>query len=223
MDKVFIDDGISKESIRQMIGCLQPQFKRFRAKETILCYSDKIEKLGILISGTAHLYSLNLDGEYSLLEKYDKKDVFGSLFCLPLENFEYIIHAITDCEVMFVDYHHIITPCSNVCAHHSQLLNNLFHMTAQKARTLALHINILSQHTTRKKLITYLKYIHSLSGSDSFLIPMSLLSLSEYLCVDRSAMMRELRLLKQEGFLQSNGRTFSFLKESCPVKNNLKE
>lgn len=210
MGKTLISKGISKESVREMLLCFQPVFKSFKSKETIVCYSDKIQKLGIIISGTAKLYSINTDGEYSLLEEYFHEDIFGELFCLPLENFEYIVEANTDCKVMFIDYSHLTTPCSKTCAHHSQLINNLFWITAEKSQTLFLHINILSQHTIRRKLLAYLQYIQSVSGSNTFVIPMSLVSLSEYLCVDRSAMMREMQLLKKEGVFKSSGCKFTF-------------
>ena len=37
---------------------------------------------------------------------------------------------------------------------------------------------------------------------------MTLSSLAEYLCVDRSAMMREIKVLKEEGLLTSDKREF---------------
>lgn len=205
---ICIDRGISQKSIEEMLCCFKPQFRSYKSGENIMLYSDKIEKIGVMIEGEACLYSNNEDGEYGLMEKYEKNDVFGELFCLPLETFDYVVEASSDCRVMFIDYRHIITPCDKTCEHHTQLINNLFCMAAQKARTMALHINILSQHTTRKKLWTYLKYIEEISESKPFVIPMSLVSLAEYLSVDRSAMMREIRLMKEEGLLQSAGRKF---------------
>ena len=39
----------------------------------------------------------------------------------------------------------------------------------------------------------------------SFILPFSLTDLADYLSVDRSAMMRELKLLRDEGFIEKNG------------------
>ena len=47
--------------------------------------------------------------------------------------------------------------------------------------------------------------------SNSFTIEMSLPDLAEYLCVDRSSMMRELKALKEEGVLESKGKKFTML------------
>ncbi len=208
MRKCFVNDGISKESIEKMIVCFKPQFKSFSAGETIMRYSDKIEKIGVMVSGKAQLSVIDYDGDSSLLEPYAEQDVFGELFYLPLDNYEYIISATKDCQVFFIDYKHIITPCENACIHHSQLINNLFIMAAQKSQSLSLHLSILNQHTIRKKLLTYLNYIKKTSGKNPFVIPMSLGALAEYLCVDRSAMMREIRMMKEDGLLKSDRREF---------------
>ncbi|MEG2935474.1 MAG: Crp/Fnr family transcriptional regulator [Clostridium sp.] len=208
MKRCFINDGISKESIDKMIVCFKPDFKTYTTGETIMRYSDKIEKVGVMVSGKAQLYVIDYEGDYSILETYEEQDVFGELFYLPLENYEYIIEATKDTKVFFIDYKHIITPCENACIHHSQLINNLFIMAAQKSQAMSLHLSILNQHSIRKKLLTYLNYIKISTGKNPFTLPMTLSSLAEYLCVDRSAMMREIKILREEGLLTSDKREF---------------
>jgi CRP-like cAMP-binding protein len=212
MKNFSIDDGISKDSIKEMIYCFKPEIKTYYENETIMCYSDNITKIGVIFAGSAILYTIDKNGDYQELERYRAKDVFGKFFYLPIDNLEYIIEATTYTKVMFIDYKHIITPCTKICEHHSQLIDNLFHMTARKVRLLSLHLNILSQNTIRKKLFAYFKYIQNTAKSTSFVIPMSLINLASYLCVDRSAMMREISNLKKEGIISSQGTSFSVLK-----------
>ena len=60
-------------------------------------------------------------------------------------------------------------------------------------------------------LVTCLRYIHtSCDGKDEefFEIPCTLGDLAEYLAVDRSAMMREIRNLKKDGLIDSERRRF---------------
>lgn len=216
MKKYFISDGISEDSIEKMLRCFQPQFKAYRQGETIMRYSDQIKKIGLMTAGRAQLYGFDIDGESRLLEAYGEKDLFGELFYLPLENFEYIVEATTDCNVVFISYQHIITPCEKVCSHHSQLINNLFLMAAEKSQSLSLHLNVLNQPTIQKKLLAYLKYVRGQTGKNPFVIPMSLSALAEYLCVDRSAMMREIRSMKNAGILRASRREF-FLEEKDHV------
>lgn len=211
MKKVNFMDNISQESIDKMIPCFKPVFKNFKQGETILSYSDNPEQVCVLLEGKAKLYFSDIDGDFGLLENYETGDLFGDIFSLPLAGYEYTVTALSDCRVVFISYHHILHPCCNVCQHHSQLINNLFLMTTQKSQELSLHINILSQPTTRKKLLTYLQFIQAGSGvapGEAFEIPMSLGSLSEYLCVERTSMMREIRLMKEDGILDSTRRSF---------------
>ena len=205
---------ISDESVEMMIPCFKPVTKFYAKGEKILEYEFNMPKrLAMVIAGTAKLEIFNDKGGVFLLESYSKDDVFGDLFAMPLQQFFYTITATSDCVVMYLDYEHIISPCENLCAHHSQLISNLFMMTAQKAQALSLHISILAQPTTRDKLLAYLKYQCAQSGICSngcctFQIPMSLSKLAEYLNVDRAAMMRELKSMKDEGILDSNRRIF---------------
>lgn len=214
MRKVRFLDNISKDSIDKMIPCFKPSFRNYKAGETILSYSDNPEQVAILLSGSAKLYFSDIEGDYGLLETYEEGDLFGDVFSLPLNGYEYTVTAITDCHVVFISYHHILHPCCHVCEHHSQLISNLFLMTTQRSQELSLHINILGQPTTRKKLLTYLQFIQAGSGAgegEFFEIPMSLGSLSEYLCVERTAMMREIRKMNEDGILESNRRQFRLL------------
>ncbi|MCQ4638554.1 Crp/Fnr family transcriptional regulator [Anaerovorax odorimutans] len=211
MKRCFINDGMTGESIKNMLRCFHPQLKRLASGETIMRYSDKIEKIGLLMEGEAALHALDADGNDSLLESYGPQDLFGELFHLPLEGLEYLVEAKADCRVLFIDYTHIITPCENVCPHHSQLINNLFLMAAQRSQALSLHLNILNQTSIRKKLLTYLNWLRGTSGRNPVIVPMTLSALAEYLCVDRSAMTREIRLMNKEGILQSSRREFLLL------------
>lgn len=214
MRKVRFLDNISKDSIDKMIPCFKPSFKNYKAGETILSYSDNPEQVAILLSGSAKLYFSDIEGDYGLLETYEEGDLFGDVFSLPLNGYEYTVTAVTDCHVVFISYQHILHPCCHVCEHHSQLISNLFLMTTQRSQELSLHINILGQPTTRKKLLTYLQFIQAGSNAgegEFFEIPMSLGALSEYLCVERTAMMREIRKMNEDGILESNRRQFKLL------------
>ena len=45
----------------------------------------------------------------------------------------------------------------------------------------------------------------------TFSLPFSLTDLADYLSVDRSAMMRELKLLKEDGFIKKNGKRITLV------------
>ena len=62
-------------------------------------------------------------------------------------------------------------------------------------------IDILTKKTIRNKLLTYFKQLSKEQGSKSITLPFSLSTLARYISVDRSAMIRELKYLKEEGMI----------------------
>ena len=76
---------------------------------------------------------------------------------------------------------------------------------------LALRINMISKKTVRQKLMSYFEYLEEKTGSRSFETELSLSQLANYLCVDRTSLMRELRLMRAEGLIASSGRKITLL------------
>ena len=72
-------------------------------------------------------------------------------------------------------------------------------------------IELLTKKNIRDKLLTYFNILSSRSFSKTFSLPFSLTDLADYLSVDRSAMMRELSHLKNEGFIEKKGNKITLL------------
>ena len=76
-------------------------------------------------------------------------------------------------------------------------------------------IRIMSQKTTREKLLAYLLSQAKAQGASQFTIPLDRQSLADYLGVERSAMSAEISKLKKAGLLDTKGSWFS-LNQSTP-------
>ena len=185
-------------------GCLGFAEKRYEKGETIARMSDEIKKIGILKSGKAHISCIDSEGCINIAERLTQGSVFGEIFTMSDDNLLFTVEADTDCTVRYIDYERIVRPCENNCINHCRLLNNLFHMAASKSRNLSVHINILSRRTTRQKLLTYFETISD--GKSDFVLPLSFTDLADYICSDRSAMMRELKNMKEDGILVLDGK-----------------
>ena len=81
----------------------------------------------------------------------------------------------------------------------------------QKVTVLNSRIELLTKRSTRDKLIGYFSVLSARNFSKTFSLPFSLTDLADYLSVDRSAMMRELKSLKDEGFIEKNGNKITLL------------
>ena len=69
---------------------------------------------------------------------------------------------------------------------------------------------VLSGQSVR--LVAYLHSLAAEKNAGKFKLPMSYTALAQYLSVDRSAMMREIKNLSDEGVIRRNGRNVELLK-----------
>ena len=211
LQNVELFKDISHDSVDSMMKCFSPEVRKFKKGDTILVFEQEVKYLCVLLTGKAHLYCVDSEGEYTLLENYGPNDIFGEVFTMPFGAVGYVAEADSDCSVMFMKMSSIYGRCSNACDHHTMINKNLFHLSAKKAQMLALRINMISKKTVRQKLVSYFEYLEEKTGSRSFDTELSLSQLANYLCVDRTSLMRELRLMREEGIIQSSGRRITVL------------
>ena len=90
----------ARKSKVAMIHCFKPEYRKFRKGDTVVVFSPELEYLCVLLTGRAHLYCVDSEGEDTLLEHYGPNDIFGEVFALPYGGLGYVVEADSDCEVM---------------------------------------------------------------------------------------------------------------------------
>ena len=75
-----------------------------------------------------------------------------------------------------------------------------------------MRINLISKKSLRKKLMAYFEYLSELKGSESFELDLSMSQLSNFLCVDRTSMTRELKNMCDDGLITRSSRKVTLLK-----------
>ena len=90
-------------------------------------------------------------------------------------------------------------------------LKNLFDIIATKLKEKNERIRVLEKKQIREKLLEYFDIQRKKSFSNYFYLPFSLKDLADYLAVNRSAMFRELKHLKEEGFIEIHNRKITLL------------
>ena len=200
--------GISEEAYHQMMLCFQSVERTFRADTTICTYEQRTSAMGVLLEGEAALMRTQADGRQTILEYLKAGDIFGEILGLHYGSTDIIqLIALKSCLVQFIDYEHLTKRCVRACSHHSQLVSNALQMMSRRTRQLSERLEVLSQRSTREKLICYFTLMAQENEEKTFELPFSLSTLADYLSVDRSAMMRELKKLKEEGRILLDKRT----------------
>ena len=191
--------------------CVKAQKKEFKKGDIITSYIAKRRQLFILINGEADLIRYDLNGNRTIVEHYSKNNLFGEIFYNVTTNNELFVEAQKKCEVIFFNYDYLENKCELNCKYHNEILQTLPHLFLNKLNSLNTRIEILTKRTIRDKLLTYFNIISSSYMSKSFTLPFSLTDLADYLSVDRSAMMREISLLKKDNIIDKIGNKITLL------------
>ena len=194
-------------------SCNKAQKKKFSKNQIITTYIQKRNQLCILLDGNADLVRYDLNGNRTIVEHFSKNALFGEVFYKVTTNNELLVEARSNCTVLFYLYDEIKKPCSPSCEFHNTLSENLPTLILNKITDLNTRIELLTQRSTRDKLLMYFSLISTRKLSKSFELPLSLTDLADYLNVDRSAMMRELKLLKEDGLVEKIGNRIILLYE----------
>lgn len=184
--------------------CKNVQKKSFRKNQTITTYIQKRNQICIILKGEADLVRYDSNGDKSIIEHFTKNDILGEAFYIVTTNNELSVEAKKNCEVLFFNYNNIYQKCKHNCKFHQTLSENFSNMILNKVMDLNTRVEILTKRTIREKLRGYFNILSTRNLSKTFSLPFSLTDLADYLSVDRSAMMRELKSLKDEGFIKKN-------------------
>lgn len=128
--------------------------------------------------------------------------MFGEIFYKININNELFVKAREKSKILMFNYEMFEKKCKKNCKFHEELLIGLPNLVLTKVSDLNLRIEILSQKTIRDKLLSYFRILSQNSFSRTFTLPFSLTDLADYLSIDRSAMMREIKTLKEDGIIK---------------------
>jgi len=191
--------------------CIKAQKKVFPAGSVITTYMEKRKQICILLSGKADLIRYDLKGNKDIIERFNENDVFGEVFHNVNTNNELFVLATKQCEVLIFLYDDLRIKCKQNCSFHTTLVSTMLELVLKNTISQNTRIEILSKRSIREKLLSYFNILSNKSFSKNIAIPFSLTSLADYLSVDRSAMMREIKNLIDEGFISKNGNRIKLL------------
>lgn len=193
------------------VTCKSAQTKNFKKGQVITTYIQKRNQICVLLNGEADLVRYDFNGDRSIIEHFTKNDIFGEALYVVTTNNELSVEAKKNCEVIFFSYKDIYNKCRNNCKFHEVIAENFSKVIVQKVTILNTRIEVLTKRTIREKLLGYFKILSTRAFSSTFEIPFSLTDLADFLSVDRSAMMREIKNLKDEGIIKKNGTKITLL------------
>ena len=205
--------GVRQQDLEAMLACLGARQLAAQKGSTVFREGDPAIYVGIVLSGAVRVIREDYYGNRSIVAHMVPGEVFGESFaCAGVEALPVSAVAEEDCTYLLIDCRRITLTCTSACSFHSRMIYNLLQLVAKKNLIFHQKLQILSQRTTREKLMAYLMNQAKQRGGAEFTIPYDRQALADYLEVDRSGLSAEIGKLRREGILQCDKNRFRLLR-----------
>ena len=201
--------GMTYEDRRSVLDCIGYHIGTFSKGAVIAFEEENIRHVGIVLSGAVDMIKEDIWGNKTLLIRTRKEEMFGETFACGTDNLSVVTFvAAEDAKVLFIPFDRALHNCKMACSFHQKLMENMVQVIAGKNRDLLRKVEVVSKRTIREKILTYLSITSQTENSRCFEIPLGRIELAEYLCVDRSALTRELAKMRDEGLIDYDKNRF---------------
>ena len=201
-------NNISNSSKNKLLLLLDSKMHTFKKNESVLNNYRKENIIGIVEKGNIQLIKDNDNGT-NILKEYRENDVFTTN--VDLNKLDMNLISKEDSTVILIDYDYIIENLNNEKKYFNDFIKNLFVIYNDLIIELNERIEILSKKSIRSKLLTYFNIRYNQKKSKYIYLPYNYKDLAEYLAIDRCAMTREIKYLKEDGFIETKGKRITLL------------
>lgn len=192
-------DTADTKTMLTCLGCIQRQYKK---GESIYHSGDFADSAGFVITGGVYIEQTDIWGNQNILSHAGSGELFAEAYAsVPDEPLMVNVVASADADILFLQINKILSVCPSGCAFHSRLIKNLLAVISGKNLLLTRKINHITPKSIRGRVVAFLSDQAKIHGRLTFDIPFNRQHLADYLCVDRSALSKELGKMQQEGLI----------------------
>jgi CRP-like cAMP-binding protein len=204
--------GIKPDELNAMLSCIGYHIGTFKKGDIVAFEGDHLKHIGIIMKGSVDMVKEDLWGNKTMLVRMRKDEMFGETFACGSDSLSVVTFLVSeDAKVLFMPFDRVMHSCTMACQFHHRLIENMVKIIADKNRDLMRKVDVVSKRTIREKLLAYLSIQAQVQNARYFEIPLGRVELAEYLCVDRSALTRELAKMKEDGLIDYDKNCFRIL------------
>lgn len=193
----------------RLLTCLHGEEAHYEKNAVVWHMGDPVSACAVVLSGTLRAETVNAAGEHSLMACHRAGGLVGDvLMATPGGRSPVYVVAEEAANVFFLPYSQIMDGCPRCCGAHRCLRENLLSEIARKFWAQRQRIRCLSTQSLRSRIAMHLLELSREAGSATFTVSGTREDLADYLCVNRSALCRELSRMKQEGLIDYYRDTF---------------
>ena len=211
MRRCQLFDGIPEEKYQNVLNCLHGEVRAIPKDTILLRIGDCQKRPGVVMSGTLRISLYSEDGNLLTIDRLSRGRVFGeTLVCSMSQDSPIQIDALNDTEVLYLDFDPLLLQQENGCPYRMRVTANLLQEMGRGALFLNQKMRILAQNRLRNRIKVYLQGLPVASNGE-IRLEMGRGEMADYLCVERSALSRELGRMQKEGILTYQGQVIQIL------------
>lgn len=199
MNSPFAD--LSRVQTLKLYEILDTHVYKYNKNEDVLPIIKNSNIIAIILKGSVQISYIEYNGNEVILENLATNDVFGTNIS-STDNDNCDIIAKEDTEVLVIDYVKLMNPRNLRYPYFNTFFRNLFDIINAKFKEKNERMRILEKKQIRERLLAYFDIQRRKSGSRYVYLPFALKDLADYISVNRSAMFRELKHMKEEKLIE---------------------
>jgi len=203
--------NISRDELNEMLLSMGAYVATFKKNETITMENEKLEGVGIILSGIVSVGKDTSSGDRLMMARLGQGDIFGEVAVYTGALWTATVQADQEASVLFLPAEKLLNPDNKFCEGTYRFTLNMLYIIARKARELNEKLELVALKGIRKKISLYLIKQYQKVNKMEFMVPLKRGEMAEYLQVSRPSLSRELTRLKEEGLLDFEGRSFRLI------------
>ena len=214
LSKTKLLSGISRADIDALCPLLGVQQRQCQKGAVLIDTDTVVDFAGVVAAGELNTFKPDTDGRLNLIRKIRAYELFGlDIASTPSRLSPLITVCATDAEVITFPYARIAEPGPIPDRLRCIMLKNILELTANENMRQLYKIDILSRKGLRERIMLYLTLQAHRKRTHELVIPFNREEFAAYLCVDRSALSRELSRMQDEGLITFEKNRFRLLSD----------
>jgi CRP-like cAMP-binding protein len=191
--------GFSADELRELLPAIHAGIRKYRKGETFVRAGAPVTSMGLLVFGGMTTLKKDSSGNFNLLKYSCPGDLFFAYFSFQaspvtvVSALESVVLSFPVGRMMSEDR---LTDNQSV-----RLLRNILQLTSDESMLYLEKVETLSYRSVRNRICNYLYQMSLKNSSQSFSVPFNREQMAQYLCVERSALSKELGRMRKEGLI----------------------
>ena len=209
--------GMSEKEISDALEGLRAVTKKYKKGATILHAGSVTKRMGLVLEGSVTIENNDVWGNRTIFSHVGKNQFFAETYGL-LANEPMLVDVVAneDCNILFLSIGSLDPGFPDQESWTAKIMSNLLIISTQKNLTLSGRIFHTAPKTIRGRVMSYLNSVSIQKGMTEFDIPFDRQQMADYLNLDRTALSKELRKMKDDGLIDFHKSHFH-LKETIEI------